>query len=120
MYTELLAGLNHEDAATSAACQGNIFKASVSTYQTARGFAQTVRFTRSARLSCPGCDQCFWQVDALSEVGQEWPVHGIEAAKDGAFYGLTVCNESRDRETGIVDSWDLQLSPFTPTQHQAT
>lgn len=120
MYMVPASFLDQKAVTAGTGCQGNIFKASVSTYRTKRGFGQTVRFTRSARLSCPGCANCGWELEAISEISQDWPVLGIEEAKDGAFYGLELCSQSRDWETGLIDGWDLQISPYQPATEQTT
>ncbi len=98
---------------TKKTCQGNIFKACVGIYRTKKGFGQTIRFTRSARLSCPGCDYCGWQFDSLDEINKDYPIHDLEKAEDGNFYGLSICNPSYDWETGILDNYDLILIPFS-------
>jgi hypothetical protein len=105
-----------ETETTDTGCQGNIYKASVSVYKTKRGFAQTIRLNRSARLSCPGCSYCGWQYESIDEIGHDWPVLGIEDAEDGKFYGLSICNHSSNWESGLVDDWDLEMIPFIPTK----
>lgn len=95
-------------------CQGSVFKATVNQYRTSRGFGFTVRLAKAVRLSCPGCPSCDWEHDGFSEVSNDWPILGIETAKDDSFYRLDICNIARDRETGIVDGWDLRLVEYLP------
>lgn len=64
------------------------------------------------RMSCPGCEACWWQHDSFSEVGNDWPIENLISAEDGEFYTIGVCNEGVDRETGAVDSWDLCLENY--------
>ena len=95
-------------------CQGQVFKASVGHYRAARGFGFKVSLVVAKRRSCPGCPDCAWQVDALGDVGNDWPILGIEKAVDGAFYRLEIGNVMRDFESGIVDGVDLRLVACLP------
>jgi hypothetical protein len=65
--------------------------------------------SRSVKRSCPGCGRCYGILGDLGEIDEHWPVLGIDAVKNGRFYRLTTCNESRDQETGYLDGWDIKL-----------
>ncbi len=95
-------------------CQGSVFNATVNQYRTSRGFGFTVRLAKAVRLFCLGCPNCDWEHDGFSEVSNDWPILDIETAKDDSFYRLDICNTTRDRETGIVDGWDLRLVEYLP------
>lgn len=91
-------------------CQGTVFKASVQHYQTKKGgFGFQVRLVPVKKLSCPGCKSCGWEADNFGEVGNDFPIAGIEDCEDGQLYSITTCNESQDWETGMIDSWELCL-----------
>lgn len=95
-------------------CQGTVFKAAVSHYRSARGFGLKVRMTVAKEHSCPGCLACYWQSASFDEVGNDWPILGIETAQDGRFYRIDTCNVTRDCETGITDGCDLCLVEYLP------
>lgn len=104
---------------TKARCKGAVFKANVHHFRTERGFAFSVRLNKLKRKSCPGCDSCAWQSDSFSEIGDSWPILGIEKTKHEELYILESCNESKDWETGHIDSWDLKLTPlYEPLESQ--
>jgi hypothetical protein len=93
-------------------CKGYIYKASVIHSNTSKGLGFSVKLVKSKQLSCPGCSSCGWLDDSLSEVNNEWPILGIEEAENGKLYTIDSCNESRDWESGIIDSFDLKLVPY--------
>lgn len=107
-------GLNLQPVNDLPICQGSVFKATVNQYRTSRGFGFTVRLTKAMRLSCPGCSGCNWEMDGFREVSNDWPILGIETAKDGSFYCIDICNVTRDCETGMTDGWDLRLVEYLP------
>jgi hypothetical protein len=94
-------------------CAGTVFKADVQNYRTGKGgFGFSVRLVPVKRLACPGCEACWWQSEAFSEVNNDWPIANIETAEHGELYEIGVCNIGTDRETGQVDEWDLELIPY--------
>jgi len=95
-------------------CLGTVYRASVSFYLTARGFAQTVKLNKLKKLSCPGCKYCGWENDTLSEVNKDWPILGMDKVEDQKLYTLGMCNVTTDWESGIVDGWDLELVEYVP------
>ncbi len=114
---DLITEITAQDA--SRGCQGQVFKASVNNSRLSHGFAFTVRLTVAKKYSCPGCPACDWQWDAFGEVGNDWPILGIEKAEDGALYRVEVCNVTRCRDTGSDDGFDLGLVEYTPAFPQA-
>ena len=90
-------------------CNGIIYKADVQHCSTARGVLFSIRLNKMKRLSCPGCKQCGFIEDDLGMVSLIWPIIGIEKAEHNKLYALVPCNESRDYESGYIDSWDLKL-----------
>lgn len=97
-------------------CKGSVFLAKVQHFQTSasQGFGFSVRLKKNKKLSCPGCRWCAWQSENFAEVCNDWPIHGIENVKDKKLYTIEVCNESKDWETGQIDSWDLKLVEYSP------
>ena len=94
-------------------CPGRVFKATAQNYTTKNGgFGFTVRLVPVKKMSCPGCEKCMWQRDNFGEVTNDWPLLGIEGCENGKFYTVKGCNESRDNETGQIDSWDLCLIEY--------
>ena len=105
----------NETSEKPARCKGAVFRADVQHFTTKRGgLAFSVRLNKVKRLSCPGCDVCQGWAEHHSEIGNDWPVVGIETAQDKKLYTLEPCNESRDWETGYIDSWDFELVEYTP------
>lgn len=100
---------------TDKPCQGMIFRAHVSTHETKRGFAKTFRLDHMKRLSCPGCEQCGWQSELISEAVGSCGcgiIIGIESVEDKELYSLRITNISKDWENGIVDNCDIELVPY--------
>ena len=64
--------------------------------------------TPMKRMSCKGCEQCGYLIGDLRD--QMWenglsPI--VDTLEDKALYKLVVDNVSYDRESGIVDDWDI-------------
>ena len=93
-------------------CNGLVYRAEISHYIVNRGISFSVKLNKQKRLSCPGCELCWWLYEAVGEINLDWPVEGIESAEQGKLYTLDICNEEKDWESGIVDSWDLRLIEF--------
>ncbi len=94
-------------------CQGQVFKANVQNFRTKRNdFGFSVRLIPMKRMSCPGCEKCGWQSEIFGEISNDWPIVGIESVEDGKFYTISVCNESRDWESGQINDWDLCLIEY--------
>ena len=82
-------------------CIGRI---AASQYETQRGFAYTKRFDVLKSKSTLRVD------DFIGDISEILPINFFDV--DDGLYELTVVNESRDWETGIVDDWDVQLIPI--------
>ena len=95
-------------------CQGSIFKAESNVFNTRRGFGISIRLNRSKKYSCPGCDNCAWEIDAFNQVDNDWPILNIESCVNNTYYKIVICNEHRDWESGEIDDWDMKLVPFIP------
>lgn len=95
-------------------CQGSIFKAENNVFNTRRGFGLSIRLNRSKKYSCPGCDNCAWEIDAFNQVDNDWPILNIESCVNNTYYKIVICNEHRDWESGEIDDWDMKLVPFIP------
>jgi hypothetical protein len=93
-------------------CKGVVFRGHRSCYWSAQ--RQTLAFKQDLRLlkkkSCPGCQQCYWMFEDLSEMSFNesfiLPKRGIQ---EGKLYSVRVTNISKDWESGIVDNWDLEV-----------
>lgn len=92
------------------ACKGQVFKGYNSTfYHKGRiECRQGIRLVKS--LSCPGCKVCggAWMIGEVSEhiEGQTFLMAEID---HGELYGIRVTNKSTDWETGLLDSYDLEV-----------
>jgi hypothetical protein len=64
------------------------------------------------KLSCKGCEHCGWLDEALCEICNDWSLIGINDVIDGNLYKIVACNESKDWESGMVDSYDLKLEEY--------
>jgi hypothetical protein len=104
--------MNNVKEISSPKCKGSVFRANVQHFRTSQGFGFTVRLNKMKKLSCPGCDKCAWQHDYFAEVCNDWSIRGIESAEDKKLYTIETCNESRDYETGYIDSWDFKLVEY--------
>lgn len=94
-------------------CNGTVFKASVRHFKTSDdGFCFKVILKPVKKKSCKGCENCGWQHEGFAEVGNNWPIIGIESCEDGELYTIVPCNETRDIESGIIDEWDIQVLKF--------
>lgn len=91
-------------------CKGLFYRGRVSSFLDKKGgYTYQERMVPLKRMSCPGCDQCEWLRDSLSESVSYGDTPVIKDIKDGAMYSLKVVNESRDFETGHIDSWDMEF-----------
>lgn len=92
---------------------GLVFKASVKNVRTSdNGFCFKVALKHLKNKSCSGCENCGWLHDVVQEVNESWPIIGLESCEDGELYTIVPCNESRDFESGIIDSYDLKIREF--------
>ena len=67
---------------------------------------QGVKFLK--RKSCPGCRRCHYFHSEMNEMLQSDCVL-LPDIEDGALYSVHVINESRDWESGCIDSWDYEF-----------
>jgi hypothetical protein len=93
-------------------CKGHVFKAHVSSYSTRRGVYFKTSLIKMKKLSCKGCEHCDWINDVFDEINNDWPLIGIENVINGGLYRIVACNESKDWESGMVDSYDLKLEEY--------
>lgn len=92
-------------------CKGVFFRGYRSQYFQNDKFELKQGVKLLKRKSCPGCSQCAFILDNLQELSYTegaiiFPKYGIE---NGKLYSVCVVNESRDWESGVVDSWDLEI-----------
>ena len=90
-------------------CKGLIYRAYVSNYMTARGFACKFELREMKKLSCSGCNYCGSILDFLSDIHCEDGVQGMDNLEDGRLYRLEICDIYRDWETGYIEDWHLKL-----------
>lgn len=82
-------------------CVGKVV---TSQYKTKTGFAYTRKFiVLKSKSQLSISDFCDYIEEYL-------PINFL-SVKDGV-YELTSCNFSRDFETGAIDDWDIQLTPY--------
>lgn len=111
-FTDFVKGLTSDaqKAAKPDKCNGRIYRAAVNTFLNSRGdivYKELFRFMK--RMSCKGCEQCGYLSDDLHE---ELACQTFKTPADvehGALYRLATTNIGYDYETGICDSWDIEL-----------
>lgn len=91
---------------TTKPCKGLFFRGYSSVYYRNGIIKRTDELRLLKRMSCPGCDKCGWVLDTLSECTDNII---IPAIKNGKIYSIHSINESRDWETRIIDSYDLEF-----------
>lgn len=91
-------------------CKGKVYRYTEYTYFGKKGeFVSGYKLSPLKRLSCPGCENCFWIEDDIQE-GIFSNSHYIEinkGVKHNDTVRLTFHEDGRDWETGVVDSWHL-------------
>ena len=93
-------------------CKGLIFRGY--SYMFYSHKAHKIEWQQGIRLlkkkSCKGCEQCGWIFDTIDDLlssdGVIFPIDGIV---DKELYTITVVNERRDWESGVIDSWDFKI-----------
>jgi hypothetical protein len=92
-------------------CKGLIYKARVNCFIDSKGnFVQKISMVLQKRKSCPGCPKCGYLLENLSEaIALKTDDFNISDAEHNEFYTLMAINIHRDRESGIVDDWDLEF-----------
>ncbi len=90
-------------------CHGQIFKADVQNYIIKRGFGFAVRMRKIKKFSCPGCERCGWQHGYISDMAGDGDIQDIESVEHGKLYALEICDEEKNPETGIVETWYAKL-----------
>jgi len=100
---------------TKPKCKGIVFRASVSQWMSVQrdiNFKKQLRVLK--RKSCPGCEQCHWLWDDLSErMSEFYPQDSIIAdVEDGKLYTIITTNLSTDWESGIIDGYDLEFIEY--------
>lgn len=80
-------------------------------FRTKRGYKFQISLERSAKHSFGHdiLDEEFSNIDGDAVMG----IVNLAECMDG-LYEVVACNESRDWETGYIDSYDLKLVPFAP------
>lgn len=99
-------------------CSGLVYRADVSFTTTKRGFGKFIRLNKMKRLSCPGCPNCEYLEESLSEFSEDYSVLGIDKVEDGKLYVLSSTNISLDWETGWVDDFDLCLEEYNTEENE--
>lgn len=89
-------------------CEGLIFRCRVNTYFSNNRYVDQTSFNLLKRKSCPGCEECEWLLEILSEFYNNEVVMFDEVA-DGGLYRLTIVNTHIDHETGRVDDFDFKF-----------
>lgn len=63
--------------------------------------------------SCKGCAGCDWMMQDLVERN----ISFIDGGNHGDIVCLSITNESRDWETGLIDDWDLEFVVAPPLKN---
>jgi len=99
-----------ENLAEPEVCLGCIYRAKVNCFMNKKGeYIYQERMVPMKKLSCPGCKDCGWVEDELSECiacGTPPIIKNIEHDK---LYKLAIKNITYDFETGYADGWDLEF-----------
>ena len=93
-------------------CKGKIYKFKQNYFKNAKGhYIYKETMVPQKRLSCPGCEVCGWLIESLDEMNQYTYDNGppIEYPEHNALYELSVTNQSRDWESGVVDDYDIEF-----------
>jgi hypothetical protein len=91
-------------------CKGLIYRANVNVFINSKGiFIQKTSMIFQKRKSCPGCIQCGYLQNDLSDKIVLGNTPDISNVEHNELYALTATNIHRDRESGIVDDWDLEF-----------
>ena len=92
-------------------CKGKIYKAKINNFINAKGeYINQIRMVPLKRKSCPGCQYCSNLIDNLLEISDMYETSDILSnIEHGRLYSLTIVNQTRDFETGIIDDWDVEF-----------
>lgn len=93
-------------------CKGRYYRCSLTRYLDKRGaYVETMKMVPMRRMSCPGCEECGWIDDELSESYSTYGTSPLFAKEPehGKLYTIRATNVSHDWESGIVDGWDLEF-----------
>lgn len=106
-------------------CNGRIYRLKQTFFFNAKGhYVETIKLIPMKRLSCKGCDVCFWLDDAAEEELDCYKSGlSIDEIIDGHLYALTVTEESPDWETGIIEDYQLgfvRLTQQNPSKWEQT
>jgi hypothetical protein len=89
-------------------CKGLVFIGRCSVYIRNNTVTRKETITLLKRKSCKGCADCGWMMDAVNEAILNGTLI-LPTIEEGQLYTVTISNISRDRETGIVDDWDVEI-----------
>ena len=91
-------------------CKGLIYKLRVSRYLDSKGnYVKKRVFVRQRRLSCKGCDRCGWLLETLSEDVSYDITPIVQEYHNNGYYRLITTNHSYDRESGVMDGWNMEF-----------
>ena len=103
-----LIDISKED--TKSSCKGVIFKAKLNTYYSKGKYVYQESMQILKRKSCPGCVECGWIHEELSETIDEYNL--IEDFEDGALYTLHITDVTKDLKTGVCDDYNLVFRKY--------
>ena len=93
-------------------CKGLLFRYTESTYlsQTTGCITQRRQLRLLKRKSCPGCEECGWQLEILQEdMYCGYPIME-QKFEHGAIYMLGNIPGAPDWETGYIEEWDWDFT----------
>jgi hypothetical protein len=104
-----------EEDNKSSPCKGLTFKGEVNVYFSSGRLVEKRSVILQKRLSCPGCGSCGWFLDDIDNfLGYDCFYNfGLDKIEHGKYYTLSVEDEHRDLESGIVDDYTLTLTEIT-------
>lgn len=95
------------DSDADVTCIGRKYKCFFNIYTSKSGeYVQQIKMRFMKRVSCPGCEFCGWEEDAIEQDVDNYTPPYIHEPFDGGMYYYAIENMTRDYETGEPDTWD--------------
>lgn len=97
-----------EDKIVINPCKGLFFRGYNETFMHNQNIIMKQGLNFLKRMSCSGCEKCGWIWEVMNDQLDSKCVI-IPEIERGALYSVRIVNESKDWETGYVDSFDFQF-----------
>lgn len=89
-------------------CKGLIFRGYSCVFEMNGKIERKEGIRLLKRESCPGCKDCGYLMDEIREAVCSHTLI-LPDIEHGALYSVRLINLSKDWETGIVDSYDIEI-----------